>query len=418
MEIQLNINKHFQPYLFDYDTKYLIFRGGSGSGKSYFITQRFILKCLTHKCKVLVLRKTNSSTRDSVIALFKDILEQMGISYFYNSTYQELRLNESIILFKGLDNPEKIKSIAGITDIWLEEATEFCKDDFTQLVLRLRTKGKLQFILSFNPIHKSNWVYKLFYDTQDENYYLNKDTSYKLDLSTWVHNKRNLSKGYIKDLLNLKKSNPTFYNIYALGEWGTLSKLVFNNNDYTIGSINKLPFHYNIIDGIDFGYNDPTAYISSYIWKDESTGEITLYCYDEWVKKHATDKMIIDAVKPKLNGRILIGDCASPQQINELKLKGLYSIRPCTKGKDSVINGINQLKGIDNWVIHPKCKELIRELTFYAWKKDKNGTGYLNEIEHGSGDNHANVLDALRYSLQADKQTIGIINLKNYKKGL
>jgi phage terminase large subunit len=418
MEIQLNINKHFQPYLFDYDTKYLIFRGGSGSGKSYFITQRFILKCLTHKCKVLVLRKTNSSTRDSVIALFKDILEQMGISYSYNSTYQELRLNESIILFKGLDNPEKIKSIAGITDIWLEEATEFCKDDFTQLVLRLRTKGKLQFILSFNPIHKSNWVYKLFYDKQDENYYLNKDTSYKLDLSTWVHNKRNLSKDYIKDLLNLKKSNPTFYNIYALGEWGTLSKLVFNNNDYTIGSINKLPFHYNIIDGIDFGYNDPTAYISSYIWKDENTGELTLYCYDEWVKKHATDKMIIDAVKPKLNGRTLIGDCASPQQINELKLKGLYSIRPCTKGKDSVINGINQLKGIDNWVIHPKCKELIRELTFYAWKKDKNGTGYLNEIERGSGDNHANVLDALRYSLQADKQTIGIINLKNYKKGL
>lgn len=72
------------------------------------------------------------------------------------SDYTILLPNGSEILFKGLDDPEKIKSIAGITDVWIEEATELTPEDFDQLTLRVRTGSSNQFFLSFNPVSRAN----------------------------------------------------------------------------------------------------------------------------------------------------------------------------------------------------------------------------------------------------------------------
>ena len=70
----------------------------------------------------------------------------------------------SIFIFKGLDDEEKIKSIDGITDIVVEEATELTEDEFTQLNLRLRALVDFpQIYLMFNPISKKNWVYSYFF---------------------------------------------------------------------------------------------------------------------------------------------------------------------------------------------------------------------------------------------------------------
>lgn len=128
--------------------------------------------------------------------------------------------NGSVVLFKGLDDPEKIKSIVGITDIWVEEATELTYEDYSQLKLRLRANAdNLQMFLSFNPISKANWVYKEFFAKNTD----------ALVIKTTYRDNQFLPQSYIDELEKLIETNPTYYRIYALGEFCSLDKLVYNN---------------------------------------------------------------------------------------------------------------------------------------------------------------------------------------------
>nr|DAJ70454.1 MAG TPA: terminase large subunit [Caudoviricetes sp.] len=160
-------NETYYPYLLDYKHRYEVYYGGAGSGKSVFVAQKLIFKALNQKRKILVIRKVGTTLKDSVFQLINDTLKEWKI---YNlcqvnlSTYTITLPNDSVFLFKGLDDREKIKSITDITDIWCEEATELAEDDYTQLDLRLRAlKPDLQLICSFNPVSKANWVYKKWF---------------------------------------------------------------------------------------------------------------------------------------------------------------------------------------------------------------------------------------------------------------
>ena len=149
----------YHKYVRDYTTRFNVYYGGGGSGKSYFVVQKIILKILQYKRKVLVVRKVQATIRDSIWALFLRLLYQMPqvIKTVNKSEYIIELINGSVIIFKGMDDSEKVKSIEGITDIVVEEASELTEDDFDQLNLRLRPKASNpQIYLMFNPISKKN----------------------------------------------------------------------------------------------------------------------------------------------------------------------------------------------------------------------------------------------------------------------
>ena len=141
----------YHKYTKNYDTRINVFYGGAGSGKSYFVAQKIILKALLMKRKILVVRKYGTSLKSSVWDLFCSILNFKNMRYVVRKInkgdYSIELINGSVFLFKGLDDSEKIKSIVDITDIVIEEATEITLDDFTQLNLRLRSKDP------YNQIH-------------------------------------------------------------------------------------------------------------------------------------------------------------------------------------------------------------------------------------------------------------------------
>ena len=175
----------------------------------------------------MITRKYATTLKDSVFDLIISILKKWEIYKFCKvnlSNYTITLSNESVILFKGLDDEEKIKSILDITDIWMEEATEFTEDEFTQLDLRVRVPGynSLQLFLSFNPVSKANWVYKKWFDPTAE---IDKNKTFILH-TTYQDNKY-LPQEYIDSLKEKEKSNPTFYRIYALGEFCSLDKLIY-----------------------------------------------------------------------------------------------------------------------------------------------------------------------------------------------
>ena len=394
--IKLNIarslfNDAYYPYLFDYSNRYEVYYGRAGSGKSVFITQKILCKACTSKRKVLVIRKYATTLKDSVFQLFIDQLKKWKIYKFCKvnmSTYTITLPNESVLLFKGLDDPEKIKSITDITDIWCEECSELSLDEFTQLDLRLRAQsGNLQIFVSFNPVSKQNFVYQKWFanGTPDNTFVLH--TTYK--------DNKFLPKEYIDALLEKQKSNPTYYKIYALGEFCTLDKLVYYN--WKVEDFDNTQIKGKLLVGLDFGYtNDPTALVAS-VMTDKK-----IYVFKEWVDTNKTNPQIAQVIKSLgFQKSTIICDSAEPKSIQELRQNGVYAARESTKGPDSIIHGIQRLWEYEI-IVHPSCTETITEFENYAWQKDKTTGEYINKPI----DMFNHCMDALRYSLQCAGQQI------------
>ena len=394
--IKLNIarslfNDAYYPYLFDYSNRYEVYYGRAGSGKSVFITQKILCKACTSKRKVLVIRKYATTLKDSVFQLFIDQLKKWKIYKFCKvnmSTYTITLPNESVLLFKGLDDPEKIKSITDITDIWCEECSELSLDEFTQLDLRLRAQsGNLQIFVSFNPVSKQNFVYqKWFANGAPDNTFV---------LHTTYKDNKFLPKEYIDALLEKQKSNPTYYKIYALGEFCTLDKLVYYN--WKVEDFDHTQIKGKLLVGLDFGYtNDPTALVAS-VMTDKK-----IYIFKEWVDTNKTNPQIAQVIKSLgFQKSTIICDSAEPKSIQELRQNGIYAARESTKGPDSIIHGIQRLWEYEI-IVHPSCTETITEFENYAWQKDKTTGEYINKPI----DQFNHCMDALRYSLQCAGQQI------------
>ena len=370
----------------DYSKRIEVYYGGAGSGKSFGATQKILLKALKYRRKVLVIRKIQRTIKDSIWAL---MISHLHASGFYsacrvNRSDFEIELpNGSIFIFKGLDDPEKIKSIDGITDIVIEEATELTEDDFTQLNLRLRALvDDLQIYLMFNPISKKNWVYDYFFVRA-------LPLNVKVVKTTYQDNKF-LSDEYRAELERLKDRNPAYYRIYCLGEFATLDKLVFPVYTTKIVSEADIEGLKRWI-GLDFGYiNDPSAVVWGYI----DTARKRIYVTGEYVKRGMKNNEIAETmIDLGLHKDKSYGDSAERKSIDEIRDKGV-NIDPTEKGKDSVIHGIQWIQQYD-LVIDERCFKVREELENYTWQKDKKTGEYINEPV----DTFNHTIDAIRYGL-------------------
>ena len=394
INIHTNIfNPVYLPYLEDYSTRFLVFYGGAGSGKSHFIAQRLVYKALKDTRKILVLRKVNRTTKASTFQLLLDTLNQFGILNYcvINRTDFSITLpTGSQFLCMGLDDPEKIKSITGLTDAWLEEATEFSLDDFSQVNLRVRDpKAENQeVILSMNPVSRANWTYLQFFA---ENPDLDEFRKTVRIVHTTYKDNPHLPEAYVQALLMMKATNEVYYKIYALGEFGSLDKLIYNNwqkMDFDPDTIKG-----QLLCGLDFGYtNDPTAFTASILVENERR----IYIFKEWGGTGYLNNAIADQIKEMGFAKsIICADSAEQKSIDEIKRLGISRIKPCVKGKGSVLQGIQKLQQYE-LIVHPSCENVIEELENYAWKKDRQTNEYINEPAEGFD----HYMDSLRYSLQ------------------
>lgn len=386
-------NKAYLPYLQDYSYRYNVFYGGAGSGKSHFVAQCLVFKALKEKRKILVLRKIGRTTASSTFSLILSTLAQFQIleRCRVNRTNFSIELpNGSCFLCMGLDDPEKIKSIVGITDAWLEEATEFTVDDFSQIDLRIRdpkAKGQ-QIYLSFNPVSKANWCYLWFFaDDPDFDEFRQK---VRIVQTTYLDNPH-LPREYIDSLLMMKNTNEVYYNIYALGQFGSLDKLVYNN--WQVADFKPEEVKGTLLCGLDFGYtNDPTAFVASTLVESENR----IYVFKEWGGTGFLNDAIAGQIKEMGFAKsLIIADSAEQKSIDEIKKAGILRIKPSVKGKGSILQGIQKLQQYEV-VVSSNCKNIIEELQNYSWTKDKKTNEYINEPI----DKWNHYLDALRYSLQ------------------
>nr|DAO92129.1 MAG TPA: terminase large subunit [Caudoviricetes sp.] len=411
MTIRLNINplkvfnRHIYDHLFDYDTFTEVHYGGASSGKSHGVFQKIVIKALKDwkkPRKILVLRKVGATVRDSVFADVQATLSYFGILNMCKVNMSAFRIelpNGAEFIFKGMDNPEKIKSIKGISDVVMEEASEFTLDDYTQLTLRLRDKAhkQKQIYLMFNPVSKANWVYNAFFVKKPKNTVVYQ-TTYK--------DNRFLDAVTRENIEELANRNEAYYKIYALGEFATLDKLVFPK--YTKALLNKDDLRQiTSYFGLDYGFiNDPSAFMHVKIDDDRKR----LYVVEEYVKKGLTNDKIAESIAALGYAKEQIrADSAEKKSNQELRNLGIGRVIDVKKGAGSVMQGIQYLLQYE-WIVDERCVKTIEELENYTWKKDKATNEYINKPV----DSYNHCLDAIRYAIQ-DKITKS--KIKTFKGG-
>lgn len=386
-------NKNIFEILTNYENFTEVHYGGGSSGKSHGVIQKVVLKALMKwpiPRRILWLRKVQSTIKDSLFEDVKGCLIDYGIWDLcqWNKTDNKVVLpNGATFLFKGLDNPEKIKSIKGISDIVMEEASEFTLNDYTQLTLRLRERkhDKKQIYLMFNPVSKLNWVYKYFFEHGEEmENVMIRQSSYK--------DNKFLDDITRENLELLAKRNPAYYKIYALGQFATLDKLVFPKYKTKLLNVNDLR-HLPSYFGLDYGYiNDPSAFIHVKI----DVKNKKLYIVEEYVKTGMLNDEIAKVIKQLGYAKEEItADSAEQKSIAEMRKLGIDRIRPTKKGKGSVVQGLQFLMQFEI-IIDERCFKTIEEFDNYTWKKDKNTDEYYNEPV----DTYNHCIDGLRYSIE------------------
>lgn len=390
MKIQINqniFNKAFLPALTN-DKRYCVLVGGGGSGKSVFGVQKTIIKGLQSKRKILIVRKVARTLKDSIYSEILKQLEFFQIRRYCNINKTTLTItlpNGSVLLFRGMDCAEKIKSISDITDIVIEEATEVTQDDFIQLDLRLRhaTARNQEIMLMFNPISKRNWCYTYWGfagEPREDTFYLK--TTYK--------DNRFLPQSYIETLESLAKYSKAHYTVYCLGEFATLDKLVFTNFKVRAGVAVEFAKEKKLY-GMDFGFTaDPTTLIELYYDKQNRR----IYITGELYRKGMLTDDIANHIKKHNIKSLITADSAEPRTIAELRNKQI-NIRGARKGRDSIIHGITWLQGHEI-IIDASCLNTLEEFNNYTWKKDKKTNEYFNEPI----DNHNHCIDAIRYAVE------------------
>lgn len=391
--MQLNIHARtfsakFLPLLNDYSHRWEIYKGSAGSGKSHFITQKIIIKALREKRRVMICRRYGTTMRNSVFKLFKDVIESFKITHLTRIKESDMSItlpNGSEIIFVGLDNEEKLLSIAGITDVFIEEVYEVPKEIVDQLNLRMRGKAPNQQIyMAFNPISAKHWLYDFCEGST-------RPESSIYSQSTFRDNPF-LPDEYVKALEDMYRTNPNKARVFCDGNWGAdVEGLVYKNHilsDFDINELIKQGLEVRV--GIDWGFVDPTTVVVSLF--DKSKKEI--YIIGEFYKRGATLEEIKDGIiQLGISKQKMYCDGAEPDKVDYLRRNGFNAVS-AKKGAGSVKAGISFLQDM-KIICHESCVNVAAELENYVYLKDKKTGQY---IEDSYDHDFSHTMDALRYS--------------------
>ena len=389
-EINLKLKKNlfvpkFYPLLFDYSHRWEIYMGSAGSAKSYFITQKLILRCLNEKIKILVCRRTASTIRNTCFSLFKDVIFKWKLTEFVKIRESDFNIkfpNNSEIIFMGLDEETKLLSLNGIGTIFIEEAYEVPKPIVEQLNLRLRgNTANKQMILAFNPISKNHWLYD-FCEVNPPESFIYVHSSYKDNTF--------LDDEYVHELEELYVRNPAKARVFCDGIWGIDAEgLVIQNwkeELFDPMELSSQGLEHRV--GMDLGWIDKSAIIETLYDRQNKT----IYVFNEFYKSGCQLSELADAIRNmNLQKSKIYVDAAEPRSIQYFKNEGINAVG-CAKGKDSVKAGLMFLQ--DNLIIvHPRCIHFIAELENFSYIKSKQTGEWTENTTH----EWSHAIDACRY---------------------
>jgi len=403
LTIDKEVNPRFESFLFDWDYSTYLLVGGYGSSKSYHIALKIILKCLSEKRKVLVVREVFDTIRDSCYDLLVEILEELDL---IGESRKKVRCtvspmsirfpNGSRIIFKGMDKPTKLKSINGVSIVWLEECSEIKYAGYKELLGRLRHPDlSLHFLLSTNPVGTENWVYTHFFKRVDEegveHITLDDELLYKrrtiIKNGVYYHHSVAddnlfLPKSYIETLDDMKNYDPDLYRVARLGRFGLNGRRVLpqfevaKSHTEVMRMVDSIPAKYKF-NGFDFGFEESYNALVRVAVDDVNKD---LYIYYEYYKNHMTDdRTAKELIKEGFDEIQIVADCEDPKAIRFYQQSG-FRMRGCHKYPGSRMANTRKCKRFHRIICSPNCPNAIRELSTLIYAKDNNDNLIYDEF--------------------------------------
>jgi len=384
---------------------HLWFKGGRGSGKSSFISLEIILGIMTDEnANAVALRKIGNNLKDSVFEQLLWAIEALGVSQCWEERQTPPKLTYKKtgqkILFRGADNPSKIKSTKfkkGYAKfIWFEEADEFNGMEEIRNINQSLMRGGSGFMVmySYNPPKSiSNWV-----NTESA---LKRDDK-KVYKSTYLDMPRQwLGEQFFREAEYLKKISPQSYEHEYLGQATGNGGEVFKNVRVRDISEEEIKSFEHLSRGLDWGYaNDPLHYtVNSFDRKKRR-----LFIFYEIHAAGLSNRRAAELIKAEnIENGTIICDSAEPKSIAELNYEGLNAIG-AKKVKGSIDYGIKWLQDMEEIIIDGKrCPHTTKEFLEYELESDGFG-GY--RAEYPDKNNHS--IDAVRYSRQFDMDMVRV----------
>ena len=398
------------------------FKGGRGSTKSSFISIMIVLLMIAYKdIHVVVFRKVGNTIKNSVFSQVIWAIDKLGLTSLFkipksiSSPIVFLPTGQQI-LFMGLDDPNKVKSVKlpfgyiGVT--WFEELDQFSGEAEIRKVLQSTMRGGQLFwdFRSFNPpISNLNWANQYALDALSRTNTLVSSNTY-LDVPVeW------LGQAFIDEALDLKETNPRAYEHEYLGIPVGTGGNVFENVKPMYMTDEFISHFDHIYNGLDWGwYPDPLAFTKCHL----DIARRTLYIFGEYRANRTSNQAAFDYLyknsklylgtdeelakiglkqRPLLMAdEILTADSAEPKSVSDFKAYGGYGARPAEKGPDSVNYSMKWLQSLSAIYIDPiRCPGTLKEFADYEYERDKD-----DEVISGYPDMNNHNIDACRYATE------------------
>ena len=393
----------YHPLYEDKEKFIILITGGRGSGKSFnastFIERLTFEMTPVEKIvhQILYTRYTMVSASMSIIPEMMEKIDLDGTTKYFKTTKTDIvnKMTKSRIMFRGIktssgNQTAKLKSIQGITTFVCDEAEEWTsEDEFDKIMLSIRKKGiQNRIIIIMNPCDSNHFIYKKYIEKTHK---LVEIDGVQVQISThpnvlhthttYFDNLENLSPEFLKEVEDMKVSNPEKYGHVVIGRWADVAEgAVFKK----WGIVKEFPQECKKVGiGQDFGFtNDPSAAVRCGIIDNR------LYVDELFYETDMLSSAIANRLKPF--SMKVFADSQDPRLIQEIKNRGV-NIYPVDKFPGSIKAGIDKIKDMEFFVTE-RSYNIITELRKYVWDKDKDGN-YINEPV----DEYNHLMDAIRY---------------------
>jgi len=358
--------------------------GGRGKGVSWQFAAILALKAMQQKLRILCTREFQNSLSDSVFEVVRSQIERLELTPYYkiNKTgiYSSLG---SVFIFKGLrHNIDSLKSIEAIDICWVAEADKVPQESWDKLLPTIRKDGS-EIWFDYNTDAVDDPVHDMFVINQRPDTLIMKQT-YKdnPEFPEVLRQEMEYDKQYDYDK----------YLWIWEGNTREFTEACVFNGKFRVDEF-ETPDDAEFFHGADWGFaQDPTTLVRCFV-KDDN-----LYIDREaWgVHVEIPDTPALFNTIPTAKDWTIIADNARPEIISYMKQHGFRKIKPCRKGKGSVEDGVERLRGFKQIIIHQRCKHITEEFKLYSYKRNR----ITNEIMPVIEDKHNHGIDALRYATE------------------
>ena len=365
--------------------RYKILHGGRGGGKSYAIADQLLIDGTQQPHRILCAREYQASIKDSVHRLLADRIEHWGLHGFYDIQRDTIiGANGTAFIFRGVrHNVQSIKSMSGLTRVWVEEAQTVCEESWRILIPTIRDEGS-EIWLSLNPNRKEDATSQRFIEAPPEGALIIK--------INWDGNP------YFPETLNAERErdrerlDPATYAHIWEGAYleNTEAQILADKVRVAEMPTEGMDGPYY---GADWGFSqDPTTLIRCWISDDMLYIDAEAYGVHIDIDKTAQLFDQVDGAR----SHVIRADSARPETISYLQRHGYPRITGVKKWAGSVEEGIQHLRSYREIVINPACRQTIDESRLYSYKVDRLSGDILPTIVDAN--NHC--WDAVRYALE------------------